>query len=128
RIEKVEAATRVNRGREYEALLELVAAFNGRVVQNRLDAPVLTGTAAKLQTEFTDFSRHYINYADKLDAALDINCKEAPVTFYDALNAAREARGLVAADINTMDELLGDYQRGLDGLKAQLKDLEATTP
>jgi hypothetical protein len=120
RIQKSEAATRVNRGREYEALLKLIATFNSRVVLNKLDAPVLTKTTAQIQTKFSDFQRDYIDYARKIDATLDINCKEAPVTFYDNLTAAREARAKVAGDIRDIDGLLGEYQKGLDELKTQL--------
>ena len=123
-VQRSEAATRVNRGREYEALLKLVAAFNSRVVLNKLDAPALTGAASRMQSRFSQFQRHYIEYADKMDTALNINCKEAPVTFYDSLNEARDARAQVAADVVEMDKLLTEYQAGLDKLKGELKKVE----
>lgn len=122
RVQKTEAATRVNRGREYEALLKLVATFNSRIVLNKLDAPTLTRTTAQLQGKFSSFQQHYIDYARKIDATLEINCKEAPVTFYDSLTAARDARAVVASDIRDMDGLLDQYQKGLDELKIQLTD------
>jgi len=128
RVQKTEAATRVNRGREYESILKLVAAFNSRVVFNKLDAPLLTSTTAKLQTDFNDFQAHYIDYADKVDATLEINCKQAPVTFYDSLTSARDARAKVAKDVADIEVLLGDYQRGLDELKTQLVTLEGIKP
>ncbi len=128
RVQKTEAATRVNRGREYESILKLVSAFNSRVVFNKLDAPLLTGTAVKLQTDFIDFQNHYIDYADKVDATLEINCKQAPVTFYDSLTSARQARVTVAKDVADIEVLLGEYQRGLDELKAQLVTLESIMP
>lgn len=124
-VQRTEAATRVNRGREYESLLRLVAAFNSRVVLNKLDAPALTGTASRMQDRFSQFQQHYLDYADKMDATLDINCKEAPVTFYDSLTETREARAQVAADVVEMDKLLGEYQAGLDKLKGELKKAEA---
>lgn len=124
-VQRTEAATRVNRGREYESLLRLVAAFNSRVVLNKLDAPALTGTASRMQDRFSQFQQHYLDYADKMDATLDINCKEAPVTFYDSLTETREARAQVAADVVEMDKLLGEYQAGLDKLKGELKKTEA---
>lgn len=122
-VQKTEAATRVNRGREYEALLKLVAAFNSRIVLNKLDAPVLTGAAAKLQTKFSSFQQHYLTYANKVDATLEVNCKTAPVTFYDNLTAARDARATLATDVREMDMLLDEYQKGLDALKVQLATL-----
>lgn len=128
RVQKTEAATRVNRGREYESILKLVASFNSRVVFNKLDAPLLTSTAAKLQTNFNDFQTHYLDYAKKVDATLEINCKQAPVTFYDSLTSARGARVEVAKDVADIEVLLNDYQRGLDELKTQLVTLEGIKP
>lgn len=127
-VQRTEAATRVNRGREYESLLRLMAAFNSRIVLNKLDAPVLTGAASRLQTRFDQFHRDYLDYADKMDATLDINCKEAPVTFYDSLTAARQARAKVAEDVVEMDKLLSEYQQGLETLKVDLKKMEALQP
>lgn len=124
-VQKTEAATRVNRGREYESLLRLAAAFNSRVVLNKLDVPTLTNTTSRMQTRFTQFQQHYLDYADKVDATLEINCKQAPVTFYDNLTAARDARAMVANDVVEMEKLLNEYQRGLDGLKEQLRNAES---
>lgn len=123
-VQRTEAVTRVNRGREYEDVLKLLAAFNSRVVLNKLDAPLLTSTTSKMQTKFADFQRHYLAYANRLDDTLEINCKEAPVSFYDNLTAAREARALVASDIREMSRLLDQYQQGLNEMKTILAERE----
>lgn len=125
RVERAEAVTRVNRGREYETLLRLMAAFNSRVVLNKQEAPNLTSTAARIQEKFTLFREHYLRYANKIDGTLEINCKTAPVTFYDNLTAAREARAVVAADVRGIETLLDEYQVHLDELKLQLTKAEA---
>lgn len=124
-VQKSEAVTRVNRGRAYETLLRSTAAFNSRIVLNKLDAPALISTSAKMEGNFTQFRDHYLEYADRVDAALDINCKDAPVTFYDALTRARDARALVATDVRDMEALLDEYQKGLDELKLVLATQEA---
>ena len=123
-VQRTEAVTRVNRGREYEDMLKLLAAFNSRVVLNKLDAPLLTSTASKLQAKFAEFQRHYLDYANRLDDTLEINCKEAPVSFYDNLTAAREMRAQVAADIQDMIRLQDQYQQGLNEMKAILAERE----
>lgn len=128
RVNRSEALARVNRGQEYESLLKLIAAFNSRVVLNKLDAPVLTGTTAKLQTKFTAFHDDYLTYANKIDNTLKINCRVAPVTFYDNLSAARDARAKVAQDVQEINTLLDEYQKGLDTLKVQLNTLEQVSP
>jgi hypothetical protein len=123
-VQRTEAATRVNRGREYETLLRLMAAFNSRVVLNKLDVPTLTGTSARMQGKFADFQKHYLEYADTVDATLKVNCKVAPVTFYDNLTATRDARAKVASDVREIDDLLNEYQKGLDTLKTDLSKAE----
>ena len=117
-VQKSEAVTRVNRGREYESTLRLMVALNTRIVANKLDAPVLTSASSRLQTKFSDFQKHYLDYADKMDVTLAVNCKQAPVTFYDNLNAAREARAVVADDVSQMSAIMDEYQVGLDAFKA----------
>lgn len=121
-VQRTEAVTRVNRGREYEEVLKLLAAFNSRVVLNKYDAPILTSTTTKLQAKFSEFQRHYLDYANSMDATLKIDCEVAPVTFYDSLTAARSARAQVAADVSDMENLFGEYQKGLDAVKTQLPE------
>lgn len=116
-VQKSEAVTRVNRGREYESTLQLMVALNTRIVANKLDAPTLTSASSKMQQQFSQFQAHYLIYADKMDATLDVNCKQAPVTFYDNLSAAREARAKVAEDIKKIEVILDEYQTGFDSLK-----------
>ncbi len=123
-VQRTEAVTRVNRGREYEDVLKLLAAFNSRVVLNKLDAPLLTSTTSKMQTKFADFQRHYLDYANRIDDTLEINCKDAPVSFYDSLTAAREVRAQVAGDIREMRQLMDQYQQGLNEMKAILAERE----
>ena len=117
-VQKSEAVTRVNRGREYESTLRLMVALNTRIVANKLDVPALTSASSRLQAKFSDFQRHYLDYADKMDATLAVNCKEAQVTFYDNLNAAREARAVVANDVSQMATIMDEYLAGLDAFKA----------
>lgn len=116
-VQKSEAVTRVNRGREYESTLQLMVALNTRIVANKLDAPTLTSAAAQLQKKFSDFQASYLTYADRMDATLEVNCKQAPVTFYDNLGMARDARAKVAEDIRQIETILDDYQNGLDELQ-----------
>lgn len=115
-VQRTEAVTRVNRGSEYEDILRLLAAFNSRAALNKLDAPELVSLTAQLQAKFSNFQRDYLSYANKLDATLKIDCKQAPVTFYDSLNATRANRASVAADVKAMVGLLDQYEAALDTL------------
>lgn len=119
-VQETEAASRVNRGRVYESIMQLVAALNSRVALNKLDSPALTSTTANLQKALTTFHADYIDYAKKMDQTMAESCHNAPVSFYDSLTAAREARALVAEDIRVIDKLLNQYQDGLNKLKADV--------
>ncbi len=123
-VQETEAATRVNRGRAYERTLKLLTALNSRVALSKLDAPVLTSTTARVQQKVTNFQEHYLDYANKMDDVLGTKCADAPVTFYDKLTAARDARALIAQDIRDIDELLDQYQKAVDELKVTIADLE----
>jgi chromosome segregation ATPase len=123
-VQETEAASRVNRGRAYERTLRLLSALNSRVALSKLDAPVLTSTTARIQQRLTDFQEHYIDYANKMDDVLGTKCTEAPVTFYDKLTTAREARARIAEDINEVDALLDQYQTAVNELKTTIADLE----
>ena len=120
-VQRVEAVTRVNRGYEYEGVLRLLAAFNSRAALNKLDvAPLVTATS-HIQAKFSDFQKHYLLYADQVDDVLDVNCKQAPVTFYDKLTLAREARAQIATDIRDIEMLLDEYQAGVQALSDRLQ-------
>lgn len=116
-VQRVEAVTRVNRGHEYEGVLRLFAALNSRAALNKLDVAALVTTTSQIQSKFAVFQKHYIEYANRMDEALEINCKRTPVMFYDKLTLVREARSAIAADIKEIDALLDEYEAGVELLK-----------
>ncbi len=126
-VQETEAASRVNRGQVYESTLRLMSALNSRLALNKIDAGLLTSSTANAQKKLDLFHQHYLDYASKMDQTLAINCKDAPVSFYDSLTRAREARALVAKDIVEIDNQLNEYQKGLDQLKVQLTPSGQTT-
>lgn len=124
-IQRNDAAARINRGRAYESLSKLITNFNSRVVVNRLDAPALVTVSSAVSKRISDFQSDYLQYEDKLSAALRIKCREQPVTYYDTLTSARELRTRVAKDVQDINTLLDDYQKGVTTLKTQLSETKA---
>lgn len=122
RLQRNEAATRVNRGREYESTLRLMASFNGRVALNKLNVPTLTAATSEMEKNFADFRAHYISYDAKVKNILKLRCNEQPVTFYDQLTLVREARAEVAQDIKDIDASLDKYQKAVSDLRVSLSD------
>ena len=126
-LQRNEAATRVNRGREYESTLRLLALFNSRVALNKLNVPVLAATTSEMEKKFDAFRADYLAYDDQLKTVLKLTCKEQPVTFYDQLTLVREARAKVAKDVKDIDGLLDQYQKALIDLRTSF-DTTETTP
>lgn len=124
RLQRNEAAARVNRGRGYESALRLMASFNSRVALNKLNAPKLTDITSQVETKFDEFRSHYIAYDDQLTSVLKLKCSAQPVTFYDELTLARDDRTKVAKDIQAIDNLLDQYQGAVSELKTSLTSTE----
>lgn len=120
-IQRNDAAARINRGRAYESLSKAVANFNSRVALNKLDGSTLVTITSDLQQRVTTFQSDYLLYEDALSNALDIKCREQPVTFYDTLTTARDLRARLSKDIVDINTLLDQYQTGLTALRATLE-------
>lgn len=120
RLQRNEAATRVNRGRDYEATIRLMASFNSRVALNKIDAPNLSALTSQVGDKFDEFRSDYIAYDDQLENVLRLKCREQPVTFYDELTLVREARAKVAKDIQDIDTMLGQYGDAVVELKTKI--------
>ena len=118
RLQTTDVATRVNRGRIYESLLNnLIAPFNSRVSLNRGDASVLATTTTAISQKFTDFKNDYVTYSDLLSQTLSVNCESNPNTFYNLLVATRTARTTVATDVIDLNGLLDSYTSGYGTLR-----------
>lgn len=122
RIQRSDAATRVNRGQTYEVILtKLMSPFNGRLAFNRLDeASPFTAITKKYERAVDTFKEDYAKYEDSLSKTLKIKCQDQPVTFYDTLTATREARAKVAKDIDAITKILQEYYGLVNTLQTSL--------
>ena len=127
-IQRNDAAARINRGRAYESISKLVANFNSRVALNKVNGSTLVTVSSDLGKRISTFQADYLLYEDALSSALDIKCREQPVTFYDTLTNAREQRARLAKDIADINALLDSYQTGLVDLRASLVQAKTETP
>lgn len=126
RLQRNEAAARVNRGRGYEATIRLMASLNSRVALNKINAPKLAAVTSQVGDKFDTFRADYITYDDQLEVVLKLKCSEQPVTFYDELTRAREDRAKVAKDIQDIDTLLDQYHDALNELETTLTKEESS--
>ncbi len=121
RLQTTDVATRVNRGRIYESLLNnLIAPFNSRVSLNRSDASILTTTTTAISQKFTDFKNDYVTYSDLLARTLSVDCESNPSSFYNLLVATRTARTAVATDVTDLNGLLDSYTSAYGTLRTTI--------
>jgi len=113
-VEKTDAVLRINRGRAYNDLLDLLFAMNARLASNKIAAPKLSEITADFEQKLATFRADYDKYDDSLTNAGQMNCAGRPAAFYESLTAAREKRAVLAADVANLKQLAGDYQTEFD--------------
>ena len=110
RLHANDALLRVNRGQMYESMTtKLMAHFNARVDSNHLDSKDLETVTQHYNTALTTFRTDYQAYEESLSNALNIDCTNEPVTFYDAVADARTKRSQVHVDVIKLNQYIDDY-------------------
>ena len=120
KLESVEVAARIKRGRAYDAtLMPFITSFNGRVAANQVDAPELITIAAELQkaTSQSQFAQQYTTYANDLSEARQNDCKANPGVTYDWIEKARVDRASLSTQVKKIDALIGEYITQLENLE-----------
>lgn len=111
RLHASDALLRVNIGQLYESLgAKLMVPFNNRVALNKLDNTRLVAVTSDYEQELTSFRQNYIAYERQLSAAIAIDCRKQPVTFYDAVAKARAKRMVVYNSVVELQNYIDDYK------------------
>lgn len=121
RVHASDALTRVNLGQRYENIsTKLMAPLNSRIALNRLDNVDLTKTTADFNAEVDNFRSLYQQYEQTMLRAIQINCKNQPVSFYDTITLAREHRAAVHDSVIKLSDLLKQYGTQFESFKSEL--------
>lgn len=127
RVQHSDAVVRTNRGRAYDATLQLMAAFNSRVAINKANAPKLAEDTAALQAKFQQFYNDFTRYDTSMTNTIHVKCQDQPAVFYATLTQTRGLRLQLANDVHDMDKLVDDYTLAITDLKAAItKDATST--
>lgn len=119
-----DALLRVNRGQIYESMAtKLMEKFNSRVSGNRFNNTGLVSVTNSYKSMLDIFRSDYIIYEKQLMSAINVNCSNQPVAFYDAVALARTERDQVHADVVRLNQLIDQYQLAIDQFG---KDYQAT--
>jgi len=110
-IHASDALLRVNMGQIYESMSnKLMTRFNNRVANNNFDNKSLKSVTDSYNSTLDTFRTDYKRYEEHLTAAINIDCKKQPVSFYDAISSARSDRGRVHNDIVKINQFIDQYQ------------------
>ena len=112
-LEKADAVQRINRGRLYNNVLNLLFAMNARLSVNRILATDLTDITQNFSTGFANFRNDYDKYDDSLNDLINADCVAQPDDFYNQLNNVRADRAKLASDVANLDNLINNYKTGL---------------
>ncbi len=123
-VQESDRLTRINRGYRYEAILQLMASFNSRVAENKLNAPELITIASDYQKTWDSFRAEYIEYDNAIASLSKMDCKAQPTTFNDQLSTLREKRTSLSGRVKEFDALLDKYQTGVNDVKQNLEKAE----
>jgi hypothetical protein len=97
--------------------------MNSRFSLNKLNGVTLTQITVDFNAEFEHFRGAqgvYPDYEHTLSDALNINCNDRPVEFFDTATSARTKREAVAASTARLDQLMAQYRAEIDAAQAQL--------
>lgn len=118
RLQNTDVATRVNRGRIYENLINrLITPFNNRVNVNRYDASALALATSQITAQFAAFKSDYSTYENSFSSLLSFNCEADPRGFYSLLVTTREGRTKVSDDIGALDTAISGYTSAFTDLR-----------
>ncbi len=110
RVHASDALARVNLGQRYENIsTKLMAPLNSRIAFNRLDNVELTKTTIEFNTELDNFRSLYQQYEQTMLRAIQMKCRDQPVSFYDTITLSRDHRSAVHESVLKMGGLLKQY-------------------
>ena len=124
-IQKNDARTRVYLGGRFETIInKFVTPLNVKLVENSLSTSELIESQNSLTSSKTVFANDYVEYQQKLEELVAIDCKSNPAEFYKQIEVVRKERKKVKQDVDKMKKILTEYM----GLVGKLKEkLDAKT-
>lgn len=117
RLQQSDKPTRINRGYLYDTLLKLMANFNSRVAQNKIDSPELLSITSEYERQLKSFTATYTKYDESLSALTSMDCRANPERFSDTLATAQQLRSSLAQTVDALDTLLDRYQTNVDAVR-----------
>lgn len=120
-MQKRDAQTRVNLGRNYEYVLsKLMTSMNSRLAANNKYAGDLLSIAASFSENLGYFKKNYVIYDQRITKILNIDCVSRPQEFYEELEKARRDRFEVRYNYSKLQEIIDEYLVELEVVRGKL--------
>ena len=120
-VQKSDARARVYLGGRYETILnKYVTPLNVRLVENSMSTAKLIESQNTLTSSKSKFTNDYVEYQQKLEELVAVDCKKEPASFYEKLKVVREERKKVEKDVQKMRSALTEYTELVVKLKEGL--------
>lgn len=110
KVQKDDARARVHLGSVYETILsKFIMPLNVRMVENGLSNADLVENQNNFSKAKAVFSDDYVNYQQKLEELVLVDCKKEPEDFYEKLVKVRQRRKVVDQDVVKLRELITQH-------------------
>ena len=120
-IQKSDARARVYLGGRRETIMNrYVTPLNVRLVENSMSTTSLIESQNTLTSNKSKFTNDYVEYQQKLEELVAMDCKSDPAGFYEKLKVVRDERKKVEKDVQKMKTALSEYVELVGKLKEKL--------
>ncbi|MCA9341451.1 hypothetical protein KC952_02885 [Candidatus Saccharibacteria bacterium] len=120
-LQQSDTLLRYNIGATYRGMSEkLMVPLNQRIAATSYDGSELVRITAQYNKVYQDFYQKYKLYSNKLQAAIDSDCKSDIEQFSSKISEARQARIDVYGASQALTKLLLDYRNSIDQFKKQI--------
>lgn len=117
--------SRINRGREYQNLIDQQQALTDRIRNNGMDQSQFEQRLNELKFAFDVFRSDYTAYDDAFSGLLAIDCKKDSGNFLSALINVRTLRQKLGAQTQQIADILKLQRELIVNLKIELERIES---
>lgn len=121
KLHSADALLRVNLGQKYEYISSrLMAPLNSRIALNSYDGVELAQVTADFNRSLETFRNQYRTYELSVGNAIDIDCQQKPVEYYQAIELFRQHRAELHEATRDVNRLTQEYLDEFDIFSEQV--------
>lgn len=123
KLQRSDAVSRTNMGREYENILDQLKALSDRLENNKINNAQFDALREELKSTIDAFRAAYIEYDNTLTSLRQIDCKTKPADFDLALQRTHGLRATIHAQTVTAEGIIARYREEVQKFRGELERL-----